>query len=367
MMNDPTYRPPPVLQRGLMGWLRVHLFATPLDVGLTLGGVALIWLIVPPIIDYLFIQAFWTGSDGSACTGRTGFCWPFLEVRLSQFIYGTYLVEERWRVDLAAILGVILALPTIFGTGRLRTACVVLLFGLWPIVTTILLTGGMFGLVEVPTNIWGGFLVTLVVALFGIAASLPLGIALALARLSDMPFIRWMAIAFIEIIRGVPLITILFMASLMLPIFLPNGVNVNGLLRVLVGFSLFAAAYMAEIVRAGLSALPQGQSEAAKALGLGYWHIMGLILLPQALRLVLPNIVNTFIALFKDTTLVMIVGIMDLLGVVQAANNDPVWAGPNIQPTSYVFVGLVFWISCYGMSRLSARLERRFNPAHRGI
>ncbi len=358
-------RPAPVLHTGFAGWVHQNLFAGPVDTLLTLSGMGLLWLLVPPIADYLFIDAFWTGSNATACSGRTAFCWPFLNVRLTQFIYGTYPLEERWRVNLAAVQGVLFALPLVYAGPKFRKPLMLALFIYWPISTALLLTGGLIGLTPVPTNLWGGFMVTLVVALFGIGVSLPLGIALALARLSDLPAIRWLSVGLIEIIRGVPLITILFMASLMLPIFLPNGMSVDGLLRVLVGFSLFAAAYMAEIIRGGLSALPPGQAEAAKALGLGYWHTMGLILLPQALRMVLPNIVNTFIALFKDTTLVMIVGIMDLLGVVQAANSDPNWAGPNTQPTGYVFLGMVFWLSCYLMSRLSARMERQFNQNQR--
>jgi general L-amino acid transport system permease protein len=286
---------------------------------------------------------------------------------MGQFIYGSYPDIERWRVNLVGLLAIALVAPMFIKGFKYRRLFATLLILVWPIASGLLLSGGVLGLEPVGTQLWGGFMVTLVVAVVGIAASLPIGIALALARRSSLPLIRWLAIAVIEGIRGAPLITILFMASLMLPLFLPAGMTTNGLLRVLVGFSLFAGAYVAEVVRAGLSALPKGQMEAASALGLGYWQTHGLILLPQALRMVIPGIVNTFIALFKDTTLVTIVGIMDLLGAVQAANNDPFWAGPNTQPTGYVVVGVMFWLSCYALSRFSSRLERQLNQNQRRI
>ena len=359
------YRPPPPLVRGWIGWARTHLFASPLDSVLTLLGLWLIYLCLPPVLNYVVFDAFWSGIDRNACLGHAGFCWPFITTRIDQFIYGAYPVDERWRVNLAALSGFALVIANLIRHRHFVRTRAICLFGIWPVFCAVILPGGVFGLSYVSTQLWGGFFVTLVLAVTAMSVSLPLGILLALARLSELDLIRWLAIGFIEIIRGVPLITLLFMASLMLPMFLPQGVTIEGLVRVLIGLTLFAAAYMAEVVRAGLSALPKGQEEAARALGLGYWQSHGLVLLPQALGLVIPAIVNTFIALLKDTTLVMVVGLMDLLGTVQAAIADPAWATPNTAPSGYILLGVVFWALCYGMSRYSAGLERRLHASRR--
>ena len=221
-----------------------------------------------------------------------------------------------------------------------------------PVLSFVLLYGfPAIGLVAVPTTLWGGVLVTIVVAAVGIVASLPIGILLALGRRSDLPAVRLFAVIFIEFVRGVPLITVLFMASVMLPLFVPERLEPDKLLRALIGVALFASAYMAEVVRGGLAAMPRGQYEAARALGLGYWRMMGLVILPQALRVTLPNIVNTFIGLFKDTTLVFVVGIFDFLRTIEAARGDPRWATPTTAATGYVFAALFYFVCCYGMSR----------------
>ena len=222
-----------------------------------------------------------------------------------------------------------------------------------------------FGLRPVETARWGGLLVTLVVAVTGIVASLPLGMVLALGRRSQLPVIRWASIAFVELWRGVPLITVLFMASVMLPLFTPPGVNFDKLMRALIGVALFSAAYMAEVIRGGLQAVPRGQYEAASAMGLGYWQSMRLIVLPQALKIVIPGIVNSFIALFKDTSLVLIIGIFDLLGIVQQNFTDPNWASPVTPATGYIFAAFVFWIFCFSMSRYSQFMERRLHTGHK--
>ncbi|HUF44903.1 MAG TPA: amino acid ABC transporter permease [Aestuariivirgaceae bacterium] len=222
-----------------------------------------------------------------------------------------------------------------------------------------------FGMESVRTDQWGGLMVTLVVAITGIVVSLPLGILLALGRRSDMPIVRLCSVIFIEIWRGVPLITVLFMSSVMLPLFLPEGVTFDKLLRALIGVALFASAYMAEVIRGGLQAIPKGQYEAASALGLSYWRSMLLIVLPQALKIVIPGIVNTFIGLFKDTTLVSIIGIFDLLGIVNASFADPKWASPQTAPTGYFFAALTFWIFCFGMSRYSIFTEERLHTGHK--
>ncbi len=222
-----------------------------------------------------------------------------------------------------------------------------------------------FGLVPVETAQWGGFLVTLVIAITGIVASLPLGIALALGRRSKMPVVRLVSIIFIEFWRGVPLITVLFMSSVVLPLFLPEGVNFDKLLRALIGVALFSAAYMAEVVRGGLQAIPKGQYEGADALGLTFWQSTGLIIMPQALKLVIPGIVNTFIGLFKDTTLVLIIGLFDLLGQVQTSFTDPTWSTPTTSHTGYLFAAIVFWVFCFSMSRYSIFMENRLHTGHK--
>jgi general L-amino acid transport system permease protein len=236
---------------------------------------------------------------------------------------------------------------------------------IFPIAAFFLLVGGYFGLPYIPTELWGGLLVTLVVASVGIAGAFPLGILLALGRRSKMPLVRWVSVGFIELVRGVPLITVLFMASVMLPLFLPEGMTIDKLLRALIMVALFSAAYLAEVIRGGLQAIPRGQFEAADALGLSYPQKMGLIVLPQALKLVIPGIVNTFIGLFKDTSLVLIIGIFDLLGIVQLNQTDAKWFSPTTGMTGYVFAGLVFWIFCFGMSRYSLFIERRLAKSDR--
>ena len=237
---------------------------------------------------------------------------------------------------------------------------------IFPVLAFILLYGNKtLGLPIVQTDQWGGFMLTLVIALFGIVASLPLGILLALGRRSDMPVIRNICVIFIEFWRGVPLITVLFMASVMFPLFLPDGVSVNQLLRAMVGVALFSAAYMAEVVRGGLQAIPKGQYEGASSLGLGYWQSMRLIIMPQALKIVIPGIVNTFIGLFKDTTLVLIIGLLDLLGMIQAALADPHWSIRSVPSTGYAFVALVFWVFCYSMARYSRYIEEKLETGHK--
>ncbi|WP_421723819.1 amino acid ABC transporter permease [Bauldia sp.] len=268
---------------------------------------------------------------------------------------------------LCGIAGFVLGLLAIHGSrGRPGARALV---GAWFAVAVACIVIGFlsidFGLVYVETELWGGLLVTLVIALTGMGASLPLGIALALGRRSRLPVIRFVSIAFIEFVRGVPLITVLFMASVMLPLFLPPGVNFDKLLRALIGVALFTSAYMAEVVRGGLQAIPKGQYEAAQALGLNYWKSMRLIILPQALKIVIPGIVNSFISLFKDTSLVLIIGIFDLLGIVRANFSDANWASPPIVPTGYVFAGFVFWAFCFGMSRYSLYMERRLDTGYR--
>jgi general L-amino acid transport system permease protein len=371
----------------------------------------------------------WVVKDGSGCRIEgSGACWPFVAAKFPQFMYGRYPIEERWRVDLTyalLIFGMVAlmvpripgklwsalftfgvfpliafwllngsyargvgildylgigltALGIIFlvlhhlerarsiplGAPMLGTLCLVV--GLPLLVRFLLSTSGLVVLRPVPTELWGGLLVTLVVALVGLTGAFPIGILLALGRRSRMPLVRWASVAFIELVRGVPLITVLFMSSVMLPLFLPEGVTFDKLLRALIGVMLFQGAYMAETIRGGLQALPRGQFEAADALGLNYRQKMALIVMPQALKLVIPGIVNSFVGLFKDTSLVLIIGLFDLLGIVQLNSNaDPNWASPTTNMTGYVFAGIVFFIFCFGISRYSQTVERRLATDHR--
>ena len=354
--------PPPRLSVGVIGWLRSNLFSNWFNTLLTLLAIYLVWLIVPPLLQWAVFQADWTGTTRADCTSE-GACWVFIKQRFDQFMYGFYPEELRWRVDLTVWLVVIGAAP-LFVPMMPRKALYGLVFLVaYPLLAFWLLHGGFLGLSEVETSQWGGLMLTLVIAAVGIAGALPLGILLALGRRSKMPAIRVICVTFIEFWRGVPLITVLFMSSVMLPLFLPEGLSFDKLLRALIGVILFQSAYIAEVVRGGLQAIPKGQYEAAAAMGLGYWRMMGLVILPQALKLVIPGIVNVFIALFKDTSLVIIIGLFDLLNSIKQATTDPAWLGMATE--GYVFAALVFWIFCFGMSRYSMRLERKLDTGHK--
>jgi general L-amino acid transport system permease protein len=488
-------RAAPVKTTGLVGFLRTRLFNSPTNILLTILGVLLLWFTIVPAVGFLLIDAVWSGTDRNACLAENaghavGACWPFVQAKFSQLIYGFYPQPERWRVNLTFFLAAVLltplliprlpakglnaglffiALPVVaffllrgggvsgFGVSwtagllsgvndsigdvgrKLASAgeatavigwllvllgkLVVLLstgvsWVIWPltwlrdqiqasgrpvwadfaataaIVSMLLfaLNGGirtgwralivslaMFagigvviavmgldrgGLSVVDTRLWGGLLVTLVVSVTGIVASMPIGIALALGRRSTIPLIRIFSIVFIEFWRGVPLITVLFFATYMLPLFLPGNFSVDGLVRALIGIALFAGAYQAEVIRGGLQAIPRGQGEAASALGLSWGKTTGLIVMPQALRHVIPGLVNSFIALFKDTSLVSIVALFDLLGQLQASFSDPVWSTPTTLFTGFAFTGMIYFAFCFGMSRYSLFVENRLN-AHR--
>lgn len=356
---------PPRLRKGPVGWAVENLFSTPLNAALSVLSALALYLLLWPLIDFALIRAVWEGTSREACLAEgAGACWPFIKERFSTLIYGFYEPGQTWRVDIvfaAAIAG--LAWLTVPGLPGKRVLGILMILGL-PIAAAILLPGGLFGLSEVPTSKWGGLMLSLIIASTAITLSIPFGILLALGRQSDLPVIKWFCIAFIEFWRGVPLITVLFMAQNMLPLFLPDGVTVDNLIRALVAISIFASAYMAEVVRGGLQAIPKGQVEAASAMGLGYWQTMGLIVLPQALRLSIPNIVNNFISLLKDTSLVSIIGFFDLLGMIQTSNQDPEWATPSTAFTGYIFAGAIFWILCFSMSRYSRYWERRLETGH---
>jgi len=358
--------PPPVSAEGALAWMRGRLFDRPLNAALTVLSAVIIAALVWPAFKFMVVDAVWSGASRVDCLAETvgrevGACWPFIAAKFGQFMYGFYPADETWRVDLTYALGVVLLVPLLIPRVPQKALNAVLFFGVFPVVGFVLLVGGVFGLPHVETRLWGGFLVTLVISFTGIILSLPLGVVLALGRRSDLPIVRTLSVVFIEFWRGVPLITVLFFATYMLPFFLPPSWKIDPLLRVLIGVVLFAGAYMAEVVRGGLQAIPRGQFEGAMALGLGYWRTMGLVVLPQALRLVIPGIVNSFIALFKDTTLVLIVAIFDLLGQLRAAFADPTWATPVTLFTGFAFAGMIYFLVSFGMSRYALFMERRLN------
>ena len=353
--------PPPSSTVGVVGWFRTNLFSSPMNTGLSLLAFYLIYLTIPPIIEWAFIKSDWIGESREACTSG-GACWVFVNVRFDQFMYGFYPESEYWRVNIAFGLIIALFIPLFIERFNKKGWLVAFILVGYPIIAYYLFAGGSFGLTSVETSKWGGLMLTLILSAVGIVASLPLGIVLALGRRSTMPIVKSVSVVFIEFWRGVPLITVLFMASVMLPLFLPEGTHFDKLLRAMIGITLFQSAYMAEVIRGGLQAIPKGQYEAAQALGLSYWKSMGLIILPQALKLVIPGIVNTFIALFKDTTLVLIIGLFDLLAMIQTAFTDANWLGYSIE--GYVFAASVFWVFCFSMSRYSQSLEKKLHTGH---
>jgi general L-amino acid transport system permease protein len=358
--------PPPVASTDALRTTRARLFGGALNTTLTLVSAVIIVFLVWPTVKFLFIDAVWTGSSRVDCLPETvgrevGACWPFVKAKFAQFMYGFYPESEQWRVNVTYALGAILLVPLLIPSAPFKGLNALAFFGVFPVLAFFLLTGGVLGLPHVETRLWGGLLVTLVISFTGITFSLPLGVLLALGRRSEFPIVRTFCIIFIEFWRGVPLITVLFFATYMLPFFLPTDWRIDGLARVLIGVVLFAGAYMAEVVRGGLQAIPRGQFEGAMALGLGYWRMMGLVILPQALRLVIPGLVNSFIALFKDTTLVLIVAIFDLLGQLRAAFADPSWATPVTLFTGFAFAGIIYFVVSFAMSRYALFVERRLS------
>jgi len=358
-------RPAPVPMSGARGWMRANLLSTPFNIVLTILIVLLLAWVADELAKFLIFNAVWSGTDRNACLEsiqhrEIGACWPFVWERWSYFVYGSYPIPQRWRVDLFFVMLAVGVVWLLWLEAPRRHLGVVYSFIVLPVVSYILLHGfELIGMPLVDTVLWGGVLVTVVVASVGIVLSLPLGILLALGRRSRMPTVKLFSVMFIEFVRGVPLITVLFMASVMLPLFVPEALEPDKLLRALIGIALFASAYMAEVVRAGLQAIPKGQFEGAMAVGLGYWQMMRLIILPQALKITIPNIVNTYIGLFKDTTLVFIVGIFDFLRTVEVARIDPKWATPVTSTTGYAVAAVFYLVFCYGMSRYARAMEAR--------
>ena len=312
---------------------------------------------IPPVLDWIFFDATFLGSKKEDCAGD-GACWVFINVWFERLMYGLYPINEIWRVNVAFI-GLILTVGlAFFVQPKIKKYVLIFLLFVYPFIMISLISGGNFGLEWVETNAWGGLSLTFIISIFALTFCFPVGLFLALGRRSSYPVIRYSSIGFIEFWRGVPLITVLFMASVMFPMFLPEDTYMDKLVRVIIAITLFESAYMAEVVRGGLQALPRGQYDAGKSLGMGYWRLHLLVIMPQALKLVIPGIANTFLALVKDTPLILVVGLLELIGMIDMAKTNPKWLG--FAAEGYVFAGLVFWIICYSMSRYSQSLERKY-------
>ena len=324
---------------------------------LTIFVIFLLIKSMPPMLDWLFFEADFVGTKKEDCTSD-GACWVFINVWFKRFMYGLYPNDEIWRINVAFV-GLILTVGlAFFVQPKIKKYVLIFLLFVYPFIMISLISGGNFGLEWVETNAWGGLALTFIISIFALTFCFPVGLFLALGRRSSYPVIRYASIGFIEFWRGVPLITVLFMASVMFPMFLPEDTYMDKLVRVIIAITLFESAYMAEVVRGGLQALPRGQYDAGKSLGMGYWKMHLLIIMPQALKLVIPGIANTFLALVKDTPLILVVGLLELIGMIDMAKTNPKWLG--FPAEGYVFAGFVFWIICYAMSRYSISLERKY-------
>ena len=324
----------------------------------TLLSIFFLLKFVPLILNWLIFDANFIGTAKEDCTGG-GACWVFINVWLKRFVYGLYPDSETWRINLAFILLFVIIGASYLAKPKFKKYIILFLLFVFPFIGLSLISGDVGGLVYVETNVWGGLALTLIVSIFAIIFCFPIGVMLAMGRRSELPVVKYFSVGFIELWRGVPLITVLFMAANMFPLFLPEDVFLDKLIRCIIGIILFEAAYMAEVVRGGLQSLPKGQYEAAKSLGMGYWRMHLFVILPQALKIVIPGIANTFIALFKDTPLIFIVGLLELLGMIDLAKTNPKWLG--FATEGYVFAALVYFIFCYSMSRYSQKLEKKLS------
>ncbi len=348
--------------RAALLWLRDNLFFSWKNgvLSVVVGGF-LLWVVVL-LADWFFVSAVWNGGIEDCRLRQDGACWPFVQARFRQFIYGFYPDVERWRVNIVMLVFFVGIALLVWERTPFRGKLVLFMLCVFPLASWFLMRGGIFGLADVPTGRWGGFMLTLVLASVGIVSSLPLGIMLALGRRAEsLPFVKAFCVVFIEFWRGVPVITVLFATAFMLPLFMPSSVNFDQLLRAMVGFILFSSAYMAEIVRGGLEGLQRGQYEASDALGMTYWQSRIRVILPQALKIMIPGILLTIIGLFKDTTLVLIIGLLDFLGMIQAGISDPRWGAPNVPFTGYAFAAVVYFVFCYSMSLYARYIEKKFS------
>ena len=332
--------------------------STTFNAVLTLLIIFIFFKYTPPLLNWLIFDADFIGSAKEDCTSG-GACWVFVKVWFKRFMYGMYPNPEQWRINTAFFILFVLIGAAFFVPPKYKKYIILFMLFIYPIIGIKLISGGIFGLKWIETGAWGGLSLTLIVSAFALILCFPIGMFLALGRRSELPAIKYSSIGFIEIWRGVPLITVLFMSAVMFPMFLPDGTYMDKLMRVVIAITLFEAAYMAEVIRGGLQALPRGQYDAAKSLGMGYWRLHLLVILPQALKLVIPGIANTFLALVKDTPLIFVVGLLELAGMIGLAKTNPKWLGMAIE--GYVFAGLVFWVICYAMSRYSQRLEKKLS------
>ena len=355
----PVERPRPVTS-GPLDWLRANLFNSIPNTILTLIALYFLAITIPPLARWAFVDAVWSAPNGQACRGA-GACWAFVGQKLRFILFGRFPYDQQWRPLAVVVIFVAMILASC--DRRLWGRRLMLLWLAGFIAAGVLMWGGILGMRYVETELWSGLPLTLILAVVGLPFAFPLAILLALGRRSRLPAVRMVSVAYIELVRGVPLITVLFMASVVLPLFLPPGVTIDKLLRAGIAFVLFAAAYIAEVIRGGLQAIPRGQIEAADALGLGYWQRTRRIVLPQALAMVIPPLVNNFIGGFKNTSLVIIIGLFDLLNTANTALTDPNWQG--FAAESYVFVAMIYWTFCFFMSRYSQMLEREFNKGRK--
>ena len=345
----------------LVNWTRKNLFSNWHDTLLTFIILFLFYISIPPLLNWMFFDATFFGTSKKDCSG-TGACWVFIQVWLKRFTYGMYPNDQIWRIDLAFVIFFFVIGAYFFVNTKIKKILFIFLTIIFPFLAIFLFHGGLFGLEVVETRVWGGLFLTLFISVFSIIFCFPIGVLLAMGRRSKLPVIRYFSIGFIELWRGVPLITVLFMAAVMFPVFLPSGTNLDKLVRVIIAITLFESAYIAEVIRGGLQAIPKGQYDAANSLGMGYWKSHILIILPQALKIVIPGVANTFIALFKDTPLILVVGLMELLGMVNMAKTNPAWLG--LATEGYVFAAIVYFIFCFAMSRYSLRLEKQLKTSN---
>lgn len=354
--------PAPIDSVGKRAWLKTNLFSSPLNTLVSMTLLALLAWAIPPLLDWLFISANLSGQTQAACTGD-GACWVFIKVWLQPLVYGSYPDASLWRVNLSlTLLAAVLSSPY-WLPRQLRNKVDILLLLAFPFMAIILLDGRLLGLEYVSTAYWGGFSLNLFLASASIILGMPLGFLWALGRRSQMPMARSICVILIEFFRGVPVLALFFMGSVMLPLFFPEGTNVDKLLRVWIVLTLFMAGYMAEVYRGGFQAIPSGQYEAAAAIGLSYWQTTLLVILPQVIKISMPNILATAVMLFKNTTFLMIIGIFEVLSTAQNALTNSSWLG-GFSTEAYLFVAVVYWICCFSMSMVATRIERKLDTSH---
>lgn len=348
---------PPIASVGVLGWIKGNLFSGPLNTFLTILISCLLWFSVIPFIQWALIDACW--SPGANCNEAKGACWSIITSNYKIILFGFYPQHILWRPTAAIVI--LIALLFISRNRNFWNAYLGYGWLTALVVMGVLLKGGIFGLEHVEIEKWGGLILTLLLSVFGLTAAYPLGVILALGRQSEMPVIKTFCVFYIELIRGVPLISLLFMSSVVFPLFLPEGFSINGILRAQVAIILFTAAYIAEVVRGGLQGMNKGQFEAAHAIGLNYTQTMRLIILPQALKIVIPPSVSILISAFKDTSLVVIIGLYDLLKTTQSVLSEPKWMGSSAE--AYIFIALIYFLCCFFMSNYSRKLEKELDTS----